>query len=104
MRIIDDRTIAQAALDAVRRSSRPAVHRSGRIADLAEAFVLASMALGHAGLALTPEVLRTLRDDVRVFASDAKVMGRAYAVAPIADRASPANANEPGALRRAASA
>lgn len=102
MRIIDDRTIAQAALDAVRRSSRPAVHRSGRIADLAEALVLASMALGHAGLALTPEILRTLRDDVRIFASDAKVMGRAYAAAP--DRASPANANEPGALPRAASA
>ena len=102
MKVVDDRTIAQAALDAVRRSSRPAVHRSGRIADLAEASVLAGMALSHAGIALTPEVTRTLRDDVRDFASDPKVMGRASAAAPIRDEASPANANDPGTPRRAA--
>ena len=104
MKIVDDRVIARAALDAVKRSSRPSVHRSGRISDLAEAFVFASMALSETGLALTPEILRTLRADIQAFASDAKVMGRAYVVAPIPDRVSPANANEPSTLRRAASA
>ena len=89
MTIVDDRLIARCAFEAVgwNIAATP-----DAIEDIAVGNAVTSLRV--LGVAIGPEILRTVRNDVELILADPAKVSRARAMAASAERNRPANANQ----------
>ena len=94
MTIADDRVLARCAFEAVGWNIAAAAEA---VADIAVGDAITSLRV--LGVAVGPEIVRTVRNDVELILDDPAKVARAAAMAKSADRRRPANANRAIPLR-----
>ena len=89
MTIADDRVLARCAFEAVGWNSAAA---ADALADIAVGDAITSLRV--LGVAVGPEIVRTIRNDVDLILADPAKVARAKQMATSADRRQPANTNQ----------
>ena len=99
MTIVDDRVLARCAFEAVGWNIAAPAHEA---AEIAVGNALTSLRV--LGVAIGPEIMRTVRDDVDLILADPAKIARATAMASPGGRNRPANTNQAAASRFAKAA